>query len=119
MEDWAKSDKRPHRENRRQPLPARQHANHFDPGKIPLGPTAIRVASMHFIGHRGARVRCCTVKDLGIVVVQPFKTMMAIQRLDAGAHPAAEITVAISVNFDSIRLSLYQFFSLGHRLSSD
>ena len=104
IEDWAKFGKRPYREDRRQPLPTRQHANHFDPGEVTFGPTAARQTRVHLFGHRCARVRRGTFEDFRIVVVQPLDAVISIERLDARAHPATEIAIAVSVDFDLILL---------------
>src|SRR5205814_5986874 len=83
IKDWAKFGERPQREDRRQPLPTRQYANHFDPTEVTFAPTTVGQTRVHLVGHRFARVRCSAFEDFRIVVVQPLKTMIAIQRLDA------------------------------------
>jgi hypothetical protein len=110
IENWAKFGEGPHRKNRNQPPPTRQHANDFNPGKVAFHPTAIGRARMHRVGHLDTRVRRDTLQDFRIVVIQPLNSMIAIQGLDARPHPAAKIAVAVRVDFDCFRLvhRLYQ-----------
>lgn len=82
------------------PTPAWQDANHFDPGKVALGPTTIRRARVHLLGHLCSGVRRCAFENLGIVVVKPLDSMIPIERLDVLTHPATEITMAVGVDFD-------------------
>src|SRR2546429_1564550 len=82
------------------PTPAWQDANHFDPGKVALGPTTIRRARVHLISHLFSGVRRRALENLGIVVVKPLDSMIPIERLDVFAHPATEVAVAVGVNLD-------------------
>jgi thiol-disulfide isomerase/thioredoxin len=49
------------------------------------------------------------LQDLRIVVIQPLDPTIAIQRLDARAHPATEIAMTIGVDFDSVGLTHSRF----------
>ena len=55
---------------------------------------------MHLFSQRFACVRRGSFQNFRIIVVQPFNPMSAIQRLDARAHPATKIAIAVGVNFD-------------------
>src|SRR6059058_794526 len=54
------------------PTPTWQNANHFDPGKVALGPTTTRRAHVHLLGHFFFGVGRCAFENLGIVVVKPL-----------------------------------------------
>jgi hypothetical protein len=55
---------------------------------------------VHLFSHLFAAVRGRALEDFWIVVIQPLKPMFAIERLNVLAHPAAEIALAVSVDFD-------------------
>jgi hypothetical protein len=55
---------------------------------------------VHFVGEFFDRVWCCALENLRIVVVQPFKPLIAIQWLNVLSHPATEIALPVSVDFD-------------------
>src|ERR1051325_2954605 len=84
------------------PTPAWQHANHFDPGKVSLGPTTISRARVHQLSHLVSGVWRCAFENLGIVIVKPLEAMIPIKRLHVLAHPATEIAMAVGVNFDFV-----------------
>src|SRR5713226_6541208 len=91
IEDWTQFRKRPHRQNWPQPTPARQDANHFDPGKVTFAPATICGARVHRFSHFFARVWRGALQNLWIVIIQPLDAMIAIKRLDARSHPETEI----------------------------
>src|SRR5215813_792576 len=74
IHDWAKLRERPDRHNRRQPFPARQNTNNFDPSEVPFEPFSIRGVRVHLFGHLFARV-WRSFEILRIVVIQPFNPM--------------------------------------------
>jgi hypothetical protein len=43
----------------------------------------------------------------GIVVIQPFESMVPVQRLNPCAHPAAKITMTVGIDFD-FRLTVHE-----------
>src|ERR1041385_7298134 len=99
IEHRSKFGERPHFHDRRQPLPARENSDDFDPREVTFGPT-IRGARVHRLGHLFAGVRSRTFENLGIVVVQPLDAMIPIERLDLLTHPATEIAIAVGINFN-------------------
>src|SRR5438477_2810888 len=98
IEDWSKSSKGPHGKNRRQPVPAWQHAGHFNPGKVTLGPATLCCARVHLVCHLFARAGRRAFENLWIVIVQPLYSLIAIKRFDSRPHPATEVAMAVGVN---------------------
>src|SRR4051812_44086712 len=92
----------PHPHNRRQPLPARQYADEFDPGKVSLRPTPVRCARVHLVSHLFARMRRGARENFRLIVIKPFNAVIAIQWLDMFAHPAAQIAMAVGVDFNCV-----------------
>ena len=117
IEDWAKLREGPNFHDRGQPLPTRQHPDDFNPREVTFGPTAVRETSVHFVRHCFARVRSGAFQDFRIVVVQPLKPMISIQRLNARPHPTTEIAIAVGVNFYSIQSELVPFLQFWPELS--
>src|SRR5215831_11783047 len=100
VKDGAELVERPDRHDRRQPFPARQHANHFDPRGVTFAPTAVGRPHVHLLSHFSARVWDGALESLWIVVIEPFESMVSIQRFNPCAHPAAEITMTVGIDFD-------------------
>src|SRR5882724_2189710 len=86
IETWIHFSEWPQGKNGRQPLPTRQYANQFDPGKVPFGPAAVGEVRVHRVRHLFARARRRALQDFGIVVVQPLDAPIAIQRLNPRAR---------------------------------
>ena len=101
IEDWAKFRERPNSHNPRQPFPARQSLYYFDPCEIAFRPSTAGRKNVHLFSHLFTRVGRSALQDFRIVVIKPFDSMIAIERLNSGAYPAAEIAIAVCVNFDS------------------
>ena len=57
---------------------------------------------MHLFSHLFARVRRRAFQDFGVVVIQPLDATIAIERLNARAHPTAQIATAVGVDFDLV-----------------
>ena len=55
---------------------------------------------MHLFSHLFERVRRGALTNLRIVVIKPFEVMIAIERLNMLAHPAAKVAVSVGVDFD-------------------
>ena len=104
VKNWSEFRKRPDRENRHKPLPTRQGENYFDPSEVSHCPTTIWTACMHLFGHFVARVGRGSFQNFRIVIVEPFDSMIAVERLEARTHPAAQIATAIGVDFDFVSL---------------
>jgi hypothetical protein len=108
IEDWSKFGERPHFHDQRQPFPARQNSDDFDPREVTCGPT-IRSARVHRLGHLFPGVRRRAFENFGIVVIQPLDSMILIERLDVLTHPATEIAIAVGVDFDFFRRLIHGF----------
>src|SRR6185503_15217915 len=74
---------------------------------------------MHFFRHLIARARRGAFENFRIVVVQPLDPLIAVQRLDPGAHPATKIAVTVGVDLDLSRTCHRHFLSLGQSSLSD
>ena len=110
IEYWAELREWPNRHDRHEPLPARQDANHFDPGEVAFGPTTITSASVHLLRHLFTRVWRGTLQNFRIVIIKPLNLAIAVERLYARAHPPAEIAIAVGVDFN--------FITTTHRLEA-
>ena len=105
IEDGSQFREGPQRHNVRQPSPPRQHANHFNPGKVAFTPTAIAGVSVHLVRHFIARAGRRALQNFRIVVIQPLDSLIAIERFDMRPHPATEVAMAIGVDFDFVHLA--------------
>lgn len=90
---------RPDRKYRRQPSPAGQNSNHFNPSLVPFGPTSCGRARVHFPGEFFFCTRGRSAQDCGIRVIQPLNAMIAIVRCDVRPRPSTKIAATVSVNF--------------------
>src|SRR6266496_2348604 len=105
IKDWSQLCERPYGKNRRQPLPARQHANYFDPGKVAFGPATICGARVHRFSHVLSSVWRRTLENFRIVIIKPLNTIIAIERLNSCTHPATQIALAVRVDFKFVILA--------------
>ena len=55
---------------------------------------------MHLVRHFLARMRRSTFQNVGLVVIQPLKSMISIKRLNPRTHPAAKVAIAVGVDLD-------------------
>ena|SRR5687767_176504 len=102
IEDGAKFRERPNAHDGSEPLPTRQHPNDFNPGEITFVPTPIRWSNVHLLGHLFVRMWRRAIQVFRIVVIQPFQSPIAIEWLNPFARPAAQVALAVGVNFDLV-----------------
>ena len=102
IEDGSQFRERPNVHYRSKPLPTRQHANDCNPGEVTFVPMPIRWANVHQLRHLFVRMRSCTFQIFRFVVIEPFQPLIAIEWLNAFARPAAQVAMAVGVNFDFV-----------------
>ena len=103
IKDLSQLGQWPDREYGRQPTPAGQHTNHFNPAEVTFRPPAIRAAHMHLRCHLLMCEWRRAPQHSRIVVVQPLEPLISIERFNLRTRPAAEIAVAVSEDFDASR----------------
>src|SRR5688572_20531901 len=89
IEDGTKFSERPNAHKGSEPLPTRQHADYFDPREVAFVPMSVRRTHVHLLGHLFTRMRRSAFENLGLIVIQPFKPLVAIAGLNVFARPAA------------------------------
>ena len=100
IEDGPKFREGPNAHKRSEPLPTRQNANDFNPGKEAVMPGAVKRPNVHLLGHFLVRMWRRSIQIFRIVVIEPFKPMIPIERFNVFARPAAQIAVAVGVHLD-------------------
>ena len=63
---------------------------------------------MHQFRHFFARMWRSTFENVGLVVIQPLKSVIPIKRLNSGAHPAAKVALTVGVNLDLVCLVCFR-----------
>ena len=103
IKTWTEFCEWPHRHNRCEPTPTRQHANHFNPSEVTFAPASVDKSNMHLFRHLFACVRLSTLENFRIVVVEPFEPPISVERLNMFVHPAAKVALTVGEYFNLTR----------------
>lgn len=114
----AQDAERPTRKQRREPAPAREHGKHFQPCPIALAPRTVRrPPHVHLRGQLPARVRRSPRQSLRVVIIEPHKPALRVQRLNARPHPTAQGALSVRVNLQPLGLAYVHFVNVRSRLN--